>query len=315
MFDGLGREIDYLRISVTPECDLRCYYCLPADLGETHSRLLKAEEIIRFVQVAAGLGVSRVRLTGGEPLLRADLEQIIAGIKSVPGIKEVSMTTNGQRFADRAHALRAAGLDRVNISLDTLQPDRYRRFTNGGDIAKVFAAISAAEHAGIVPIRLNAVVVRGVNDDELLDLANLTIGHPWDVRFIELMSIGEGRGWHDKVVSAKDIWNALGMPEEVAAKVGGGPARYYRLPGAQGKIGIISAVSEHFCGSCNRIRLTAQGTIRPCLLDDREIDIRPWLAEGAEPLLAQQLQTTILGKPSAQPQTPRARRRMAEIGG
>lgn len=315
MIDGLGREIDYLRISVTPECDLRCFYCLPSDLGENTPHLLAAEEIIRFVRVAASSGIKRVRLTGGEPLLRRDLERIISGIKSISGITEVSMTTNAQRLAGRARALGDAGLDRVNISLDTLQPERYRRFTNGGDISNVFLGIRSAEQAELTPIRLNTVVVKEVNDDELMRLACLTEQHPWDVRFIELMPIGEGRNWHSRVVSSREIWQALGRPPKEAAEVGGGPAEYYRFPGAPGRIGIISAVSEHFCGTCNRIRLTAQGTLRPCLLDDHELDIRSYLGDGQETALAQQLHNAIRSKPSAQPDTPGRRRRMAEIGG
>jgi len=317
MIDGCGRTIDYLRISLTPSCDLNCFYCQPESRQCSLDDALSPEQIERFVRAAADLGVSHVRLTGGEPLLRPDLEEIVARIAAVHGIKDVSLTTNAQRLEARATALRRAGLQRINVSLDTLQPERYRRFTGGGDLQRVFSGLRAAEAAGIKPIHLNVVAMKGVNDDEIVSLAELTLTHDWDVRFIELMQIGVTReSGQQQLLSAEQIWRLLGKPAPAADSAGAGPARYYRLPGARGRIGLISAVSEHFCGSCNRIRLTSHGKLRLCLLAEEEIDFWPLLhpsVDSAE--LSRALQAAVALKPLEQPHVPRATRRMSEIGG
>lgn len=317
MLDHCGRTIDYLRISLTPNCDLNCFYCQPEKQETPISHLLTPEEIERFVLAAATLGVSHVRLTGGEPLLRPDLEDIIRRIAAVQGISDVSLTTNAQSLALRAASLKAAGLNRVNISLDTLSPERYRRFTDGGQLERVFAGINAAEAIGLLPIHLNVVVIKGVNDDEINDLARLTLLHSWDVRFIELMSIGVTRSLDQRqLLSANDIWRQLGEPEKEPSGIGAGPAKYFRLPGALGRVGLISAVSDHFCALCNRIRLTSLGRLRLCLLSEQELDFRALLREGV-PIrkLASRLREAISDKPVSQPSLPSATRRMSEIGG
>lgn len=314
MRDQLGREIDYLRISVTTSCNLRCQYCRPSSgCGASHSELGRPQ-ITRFVRAAASLGVRRVRLTGGEPLLRRDLDALVSAIAATPGIDEVSLTTNAQRLADRARSLRRAGLRRVNISLDTLLPERYRRITGGGELVAVWRGLQAAEAAGLNPIHLNVVVVRGVNDDEIMALARLTQDHPWDVRFIELMPFGTLSRPSD-LVSADEIWSALGSPPAAPDESAAGPARYFRLPGAIGRVGLIAAVTQHPCARCNRIRLTAEGKLRPCLLADTEVDLRP-LLKSAVPIerLRARLAQVVAAKPAAQPPIPPATA-MSEIGG
>jgi cyclic pyranopterin phosphate synthase len=278
---------------------------------------LTPNEIERFVQAATALGISRIRLTGGEPLLRPDLEEIVQRIAANPGIKDVSLTTNAQRLVERALPLSRAGLRRVNVSLDTLDPDRYRRFTGGGEIDRVWAGLEAAEQAGLLPIHLNVVAIKGVNDDEIVDLAKLTLTHHFDVRFIELMSIGATRNLGSgQLLTAETIRDLLGRPEAVQGEQGAGPAKYYHLPGAKGRVGLISAVSEHFCSGCNRIRLTSFGKVRPCLLTEREYDFRPLLApESPAEQLQAALSRVISQKPIAQPLSPSATRRMSEIGG
>lgn len=317
MFDRCGRVIDYLRISLTPNCDLNCFYCQPDKQEASTARLLAPEEIERFVRASASLGISHVRLTGGEPLLRPDLEDIVRRVAAIPGVSDVSLTTNAQSLELRALSLRAAGLKRVNISLDTLCPERYSRFTGGGQLERVFAGISAAEAVGLLPIHLNVVAIKGVNDDEISDLAKLTLFHPWDVRFIELMSIGATRNVGQRqLLVAKDIWRLLGEPEPDSTAQGHGPAKYYRLPGALGRVGLISAVSDHFCSECNRIRLTSQGGLRLCLLSEQELDFRSLLAADVPLMeLASTLRAAIKDKPVSQPLLPSATRRMSEIGG
>ncbi len=317
MIDGCGRTIDYLRISLTPSCDLNCFYCQPQSRQCSLADVLSPDQIERFVQAAVALGVRRVRLTGGEPLLRPDLEEIVARIAAVREISDISLTTNAQQLEARAAGLKQAGLQRINVSLDTLQPERYRRFTGGGDLQRVFSGLRAAEACGLTPIHLNVVAMKGVNDDEIADLAELTMTHDWDVRFIELMQIGVTReNGRQQLLSAEQIWHLLGKPEAVSHSVGAGPARYYRLPGARGEVGLISAVSEHFCGSCNRIRLTSSGKLRLCLLAEEEIDFWPLLQPSVSPTeLSLALQQAVGQKPLEQPLVPRATRRMSEIGG
>lgn len=317
MIDGCGRTIDYLRISLTPSCDLNCFYCQPESSQCSLAGVLDPDQIERFVRAAAGLGVTRVRLTGGEPLLRPDLEEIVARIAAVHGISDISLTTNAQQLEQRAAALKQAGLRRINVSLDTLQPERYRRFTGGGDLQRVFAGLRAAEACGLSPIHLNVVAMKGVNDDEIAALAELTMTHDWDVRFIELMQIGVTReSGRQQLLSADQIWRLLGRPEAAPDSDGAGPARYYCLPKARGKVGLISAVSEHFCGDCNRIRLTSNGKLRLCLLAEDELDFWPLLQPSVSPAeLSRALQEAVGLKPSEQPHVPRATRRMSEIGG
>ncbi|MFQ6100155.1 MAG: GTP 3',8-cyclase MoaA [Anaerolineae bacterium] len=289
--DAYNRPISYLRISITDRCNLRCVYCMPPQgvAWRPHEEILRYEEIEAIVRAAAELGVSKVRLTGGEPLVRLGIVDLAHALARVPGVDDLAMTTNGVLLARYATALARAGLQRVNVSLDTLRPERFQCITRGGQLEDVLAGMEAARQAGLEPIKINTVVVRGMNDDEVVDLAEKTMGAEWNVRFIELMPVGNGvlvdGGWRERVVTAAEIRQqieaALGELEPAKLSVGGGPARYYRLSGAKGTLGFITPISEHFCYRCNRLRLTADGQLRPCLLSDKEIDLRTPLRQGA----------------------------------
>jgi cyclic pyranopterin phosphate synthase len=326
--DSLARPINYLRVSVTDRCNLRCVYCMPAEGVPhkfLHAEILTYEEIARVVEAAAGLGISKIRLTGGEPLARLGLSELVRLIAAVPGVDDIALTTNGILLPRYAEELKRAGLQRVNISLDTLQPERFRRITRRGELADVLAGIAAAERAGLRPLKLNCVVMRGVNDDEVADFARLTLEHDWHVRFIEVMPVGATAGAalieHVPLAAMrKQIEQAVGRLEPAEKTMqGNGPARYYRLAGAIGTVGFIGAVSEHFCFGCNRLRLTADGKLRPCLLSEREIDVRATLRRGAtreelEALLRQAIAEKPAGHRLAAGEIP-ADRQMAEIGG
>ncbi|NLF00464.1 MAG: GTP 3',8-cyclase MoaA [Anaerolineales bacterium] len=289
--DAYNRPISYLRISVTDRCNLRCIYCMPPEgvPWRPHDTSLRYEEIEIVVQAAAQLGVSKVRLTGGEPLARRGVANLVRLLAQVPGIDDLAMTTNGILLTRYAADLAAAGLQRVNISLDTLRPDRFERITRCGKLEDVLTGIEAARQAGLTPIKINTVVVRGLNDDEVVDLARKTLDGGWHVRFIELMPFGTGgllnEEWRARCVTAAEVRErieaALGVLRPAKMPVGGGPARTYRLPGARGTLGFITPVSEHFCYQCNRLRLTADGQLRPCLMYDEEIDLRTPLRQGA----------------------------------
>jgi cyclic pyranopterin phosphate synthase len=290
--DAYNRPISYLRISVTDRCNLRCIYCMPEDgvPWRPHDEVLRYEEIETIVCAAAELGITKVRLTGGEPLVRLGIVDLVRKISRIPGIDDLAMTTNGVLLARYAEDLAAAGLHRVNISLDTLDADRFRRITRCGELAGVLDGIRAARKARLDPIKINTVVIRGLNDDEVVDLAAKTFEADWwNIRFIELMPVGNGRlmtgDWEEKVVTAREVRErieaALGNLEPARMRTGNGPARYYRLPDAQGTVGFITPISEHFCYRCNRLRLTADGQLRPCLLCDQEIDLRTPLRHGA----------------------------------
>ena len=324
-YDSFDRPINYLRISVTDRCNLRCVYCMPAE-GiplRPHAEILTYEEIARIVSVVARLGIFRVRLTGGEPLARLGLVDLVAMIREIPGIEEISLTTNGTLLAPQAKALAAAGLDRVNISLDTLWAERYRTITRRGDLADVFGGIMAARREGLEPVKINMVVIRGLNDDEVVDFARRTLVPGWHVRYIEVMPLSGGSHWtSDGFVSNEEIRRSiertLGSLTPVPSN-GGGPARYYRVAGASGTIGFISPWSHHFCHSCNRLRLTADGQLRPCLLSDREIDIRTPLRAGASDAELREIVTrAIAAKPAHhhlnEGRAPKGRK-MVEIGG
>lgn len=298
LMDSWGRQITYLRISVTDRCNLRCVYCIPPVGFEWKAKdeILSYKEITRFVTVAAGLGIRYVRLTGGEPLVRPDLPILISALSAIPGIEELSLTTNGTLLEKLAKPLAEAGLRRVNISLDTLDAEKFRRITRGGDIEQVWRGIAAADAVGFHPIKINSVIVRGLNSDELIPLADLTRKHPWHIRFIELMPIGNLEDWgadflslHDRYLSVgemKDILSALDL-QPTKVPPGNGPAKTYKIPGGLGAIGFISPLGEHFCSSCNRLRLTADGCLRSCLMSNQEISIREAIRQGdpLEPLI------------------------------
>ncbi|MCK9418931.1 MAG: GTP 3',8-cyclase MoaA [Nitrospirae bacterium] len=301
--DSFNRQIDYLRISITDRCNLKCIYCMPVE-GLKHfdqSEILTSDEIIRIVRIACKYGVRKVRLTGGEPLLRNDIIQLISGIKNT-GIQDISMTTNGQRLAGMAQKLKKAGLDRVNISLDTLIAERYHEITRGGEIDRVWEAIAEAERAGLSPVKINMVPVRGVNDDEVARFAALTLYKDVHIRFIEFMPIGKNGAWKpDAYLSKNEIMAcvaAIGKLVKLPFK-GGGPSRNYRIEGAQGMIGFISPISDCFCSSCNRLRLTAIGKLRPCLFSEMSVDIKTPLRSGAsDDELESFYRRAILSKPA-----------------
>lgn len=285
LVDSYGRSITYLRISLTDRCNLRCVYCMPPDGLDwmPQGELLSNDEIILVVQAAAALGIKKVRLTGGEPLVRPGIVDLIQRIASISGIKDIGLTTNGIFLEKLAGALVRAGLKRVNISLDTLKAERFQKITRFGVFDKVWHGILTAEKAGLSQIKLNSVIIRGVNDDELLNLAGLSLSHPWQIRFIELMPIGNTHSWgvgfptsSERYISVQEMHSrleVLGLVP-VAAQEGSGPARTFQAPGAPGTVGFISPLGEHFCQSCNRLRLTADGKLRGCLVMPGEISLR-----------------------------------------
>jgi cyclic pyranopterin phosphate synthase len=281
--DSFQRPINYLRISVTDRCNLRCVYCMPEE-GVTlmsHADILTFEEIYSVVKVAAGLGINKVRLTGGEPLIRLGLADLVKMLASIEGIDDLSLTTNGILLTQHATELKKAGLCRVNISLDTLRPERFREITRCGELEDTLRGIAAAHTVGLEPVKINMVVMAGVNDDELIDFARKTIDEGWHVRFIEHMPVTADETIN--LVSVREMkkrLDVLGKMEPIKM-VGNGPAKYYRFPGAAGTVGFITPITEHFCYQCNRLRLTADGKLRPCLLSEQEIDLRGALRSGA----------------------------------
>lgn len=287
MRDQYGRELTDLRISLTDRCNLRCVYCMPAEGIDFRlpEELLRDDELLLLVRIAAECGVTKVRLTGGEPTVRPAIVDLVAAISAVPGIREVSMTTNGLLLEYLAADLARAGLRRVNVSLDTLDAEKFRRITRGGRVARVLAGIERAEGAGLRPIKLNAVVVRGFNEEEVVALARLTLDRPWEVRFIEVMPFGTVADVADAGIVTSEgsmgrIEAALG-PLEPLDLSGEDPARTYRLRDAAGTLGFISPVSQPFCSKCGRLRLTADGRLRLCLLRDDEVDLLTPIRAGA----------------------------------
>jgi len=284
--DRFHRVIDYMRISITDRCNLRCIYCMPSDGVRPieHKEILTYEEIVRIVRVAAGLGVRKIRITGGEPLARRDVAHLIASLREIEGIEDISLTTNGLLLERYAAELASAGLDRVNISLDSLRQERYREITRGGELDDVMRGIEAAEKAGLMPIKINMVPMRGFNDDEIEDFARLTLRTDLHVRFIEFMPMGNRELWSQgKYIPADEIRAAVERvgPLTPVRLRRTGPARYFRLENAHGVIGFISALTHHFCGDCNRLRITSDGKLRPCLFSETEIDLKPALRSGA----------------------------------
>ncbi len=307
MQDKFQRQINYLRISLTDRCNLRCVYCMPAEGVQwlPHKEILTIEEIVAVVEAGVQVGIRKVRLTGGEPLVRRGIIDLIKRLNDIPEIDDIALTTNGMLLGDMAGDLKAAGLKRVNVSLDTLDPARFHRITRYGDLNLVLRGINTALDYGLEPVKINTVAMRGFNDDELVDLARLTLDKPLHVRFIELMPIGTSDDWsHVKFISSQEIreliTGALGNLEDEKKVPGSGPARYSRISGAAGTIGFISAVSNHFCATCNRLRLTASGQLRPCLFSGREVDLKQVLRSGAGPdELARIFQEAILSKPDS----------------
>ncbi len=285
--DRFGRNIHYLRISLTDHCNLRCVYCMPEDMTfRPNAELMQDDEVLQFVRLFARLGFDKIRLTGGEPTVRAHIVDLVRGISAVPGIRSLSMTTNGVLLGKLAKPLKEAGLQRVNISLDTLDPDRFKRITRWGSFEQVWQGILASEAAGLVPLKINAVVVRGFNDQDIVDIARLTLDHPWQVRFIEMMPFGGATELQTaQVVTAQEmlerITEALGPAQTANGGKLDGEARLYRLDGAKGDLGFISSVTQPFCAACTRARLTADGKLRLCLLREKEVDLLTPLRAGA----------------------------------
>ena len=285
--DRFGRRIHYLRISLTDHCNLRCLYCMPEDMTfRPNAALMQDDEILRLTGLFAELGFDKIRLTGGEPTMRAHVVELVRGITHTPGVRTVSMTTNGVLLPRLAGPLAEAGLQRVNVSIDTLNPAKFRRLTRWGDLEDVWDGILAAEEAGLKPVKLNTVVVKGYNEEDVVNLARLTLDHPWQVRFIEMMPFaGATRLQVTQMVTAAQtqarVEAALGPLEPVNDGKLDGEARVFNVPGAQGDIGFISSVSAPFCASCTRVRLTADGVLRMCLLREYEVDLLEPLRAGA----------------------------------
>ena len=317
MKDTYGREISYLRLSVTELCNLRCRYCMPEDgvFKKRHEDMLTHEEMVLAVRAAAALGITKLRITGGEPLVKPDIVPLCRELSQIEGIRELCLTTNGTLLPKLAAPLREAGVDRLNISLDTLNAEKYRRITRRGELSRALQGIETALCEGFVKIKINAVLIGGFNDDEIPALAELTRRYPVDVRFIELMPMYDsGDFGPESFIPYTVVTDRL--PELMPAAPDGGVARLYRLPGAQGNIGLISPVSAHFCAECNRLRITADGKVKPCLHSSDELSIKGLNEEEMTEVLRQ----AILRKPQwhgvlSYSQRSQANRNMNQIGG
>ncbi len=330
LVDRFGRVHDYLRISVTDRCNLRCVYCMPEEgmEFEPDDRILTFEEITEVVRVLARLGVRKLRITGGEPLVRKNLEVLIAQLSAIPGIEDIALTTNGIFLAPRAERLKEAGVTRVNISLDSLRADRFAAITRGGDIKKVLASLEESIRIGFQPIKLNVVLMKGVNEDEIADFLKMTMERDLTVRFIEYMPIGhENDDWRAKYVplsTVLDVCAAQGWEAAPFGDVyGNGPSKNYRIQGATGTFGLIHPVSDHFCETCNRLRLTADGNIKPCLYWTDEFNVRTYIGDeaGMQDMFFRALDIKPLNHEMAQVLSQEAQshtptlRRMSQIGG
>lgn len=333
MKDHLGRTIEYLRISLTDRCNYRCIYCMPEEgvVNLPHEQILRIEEIAHLVRIAADLGIKSVRLTGGEPLVRKGVVDLVRDVANTPGIENVSLTTNGVLLPKMASDLKRAGLSRVNISLDTLDEDQFAYITRRGHLHETLDGIAAALEAGFDPVKINAVTVRSLNQDYLA-FARLSMDRPLHVRFIEYMPVGDsagvaGCGWGpDDVVPNEEVLETInaqareaGLPELVPAggdsPLGWGPARYWEFPGAKGTVGFISAMSNHFCSQCNRVRLTADGKLRPCLFSDVELDVRDALRRGDDEGVRAAFAEALRIKPDEHHNKVGTERNMSQIGG
>jgi len=323
MKDRFGRNIDYMRVSITDRCDLRCRYCMPEGCEKVPmSRILTYEETERIVRAAADLGIRKIRITGGEPFVRLGCTELMRKIRSLPGIDELTVTTNGQTLERHIEELKDIGIDGINISLDTLDPERFRYITGGGDLENTMRGIKAAVSSGI-RTKLNCLILEDFNEDEITDLAGLAFRCGIDVRFIEMMPVGAGssvRGVSNLNILRKlmECWPDLEADSRIH---GSGPAVYYRRPGAEGAVGLISPIHGIFCIGCNRVRLTSQGQLKPCLSYDIQTDLRPYL-DGSDDELREAMRKAIYEKPEAHCFTaaetcPRGmeHRLMSEIGG
>ncbi len=287
MVDNFGRKLNYLRMSVTDRCNLRCRYCMPAAgvPKQRHEDVLSYEELYRIAKVAVIAGVDKIRVTGGEPLVRKGIVDFLAELNRLPGLKKVVLTTNGVLLGEMAGALSRAGVESVNVSLDSLRPDVFTRITRRDDLARVLDGLTAAEQAGFKHIKINMVVMRGVNDDEVLDFAALTVDKPYKVRFIEYMPTLQESSGQSLMVPGEELIEQLAdrYPlEKLQRNTLDGPADYYRIKGSAGAIGFITPVSCHFCKDCNRLRVSSSGMLKSCLYDNGGVSLRPVLARGKE---------------------------------
>ncbi len=323
--DSFNRPIDYLRLSITDRCNLRCVYCMPEDgiCLTDRKEVLSFDEFHKLVSAATSIGMTKVRITGGEPLVRPGVVDLVRMLAKIKGIDDVSLTTNGILLAQYARELKDAGLNRVNISLDSLREDKFRSITRSPGLDRVLEGIEAAKEVGLMPVKINVVVLKGINDDEIADFGRKTIEDGWNVRFIELMPFGDQQmAGPEKLVTVAQIKERLatvGPLESSSTTNGGGPARYYRFPNSLGTVGFISPVTEHFCFSCNRLRLTATGMLRPCLLQENEINLREPLRAGASrEELAELFRNAAMCKPEghklSEGLVPR-KKSMTEVGG
>lgn len=315
MIDQYKRDITYLRLSVTERCQLRCTYCRADEGACPRAEELRAEDFARIVRVMGQLGINKVRLTGGEPLLRKDILDIVAQVAGAAKLNDLSMTTNAQMLAGRAGALKAAGLRRLNISLDSLRPDVFREMT-GGDLQLVLDAIDEALDAGLTPLKINMVVVAGLNDGEVDDFIALTRERPLDVRFIELMPIGDQGRNTARRISNQDLLLARPYLQALPARYAGQPSADYQVPGYPGRVGFISPISHQFCGDCNRIRVMSDGNLRPCLGVDHQISLKEAL-QGDDQGLLELIRQVIYEKPigHAFQTCSGSERNMSRIGG
>lgn len=287
LLDTYQRPLGDLRISVTDRCNFRCTYCMPLDEYDwiEKQEILTFEEIVRLAKIFVQLGVDKIRLTGGEPLVRRDLEKLVSQLSPLPGLRDLCLTTNGSLLAEKAPALKAAGLRRVNVSLDTLNPEKFRAMTKRGDLDKVLEGLFAAKHSGLQPIKINAVIERGVNDDDILDLVDFSRKNGFDIRFIEYMDVGNSNGWlSEKVVPKAEILSKItshyGL-RETGRRGGSAPSVDYQVIDGTGDIGVIASVTEPFCSSCTRARLTADGKLVTCLFSARGHDLKALIRNGA----------------------------------
>jgi len=326
LIDKFDRMLSYLRVSITDRCNLKCMYCTPPHTQIrwlSHSEILRYEEILRIIRIGVSMGISKVRITGGEPLVRKGVYDFLAELNRIPGISDISLTTNGVLLKDNLEKLRHAGIRRLNISLDTLSREKYRKITGMDAFDRVWEAMEKAAELGFAPIKINTVAMKGVNDGELIDIARISLVRPFHMRFIEYMPIGDAGQDRGRLILAPEIMELLGEVDDIVPvnkETRDGPAERYRFRTGVGEIGFIRPLSHHFCAQCNRLRLTASGGLRPCLLSDRQMDIKTPLRNGAsdkelEKVFLQAIQSKPVSHHLNEAQGEKVKDVMSSIGG
>lgn len=300
--DSIGRTINYLRLSITDRCNMRCFYCMSPEgvPVKNHHEILSYEELLLIAETAVSIGIEKIRITGGEPLVRAGVVPFLAHLAAISGLRHLALTTNGLLLGPMAGDLYATGLQRLNVSLDSLKQEVFSRITRGGELKKVLEGLDAAEHAGFPPPKINCVIMRGINDDEILSFAEMSIKRGNSIRFIEYMPAIKEEGWQRFCISGEEILRKIAerhAVEQIDKGAYSGPSRDFRLPGAKGSIGIITAVSGHFCSECNRIRVTSAGKAKGCLFSDEKTDLMPYLRPPNRSALGKILGEIVSGKP------------------